>query len=745
VHFEPEITQKSVPGFWIGKAIAIFQNNSICMRNFLLLICTLLFAPVVYAQNGTELVQVTDLLKIKTVGNITATKDGSRVAFTVTSVEPDAAHKEDYRYVTQVYTVSTAEPYTLVQLTTAKEGASQPAWSPDGSELAFVRAVDGKPQIFLISMEGGEPRQLTKYKYGASNPKWSPDGNKILFSSSIALNDYLKDSLLNASKSVPAWPFEKPGLPNDRLRTNNTKPDPNGTMAEVRAYLDMDANDKKAIVLNKLDFQSETNVSSEMDFNQLLVIDAEKGGEPTLLTKGFYSFNNAVFTPDGKQLIISGDMDSTEHPDRSLESEIYVADADGQHLKKLYGQAGLSYTNASLSPSGKWLVFQVGSTTSVSIPALNIVPFRGSTEDIMTIPFDRNRGNFIWENDDYFYFTSPSNGGVTLNRVNTNTKKVETLSKFDAGITSYDIAGDKIVFSKTQVSNPSELFLADANMEGERQLSNFNDWVKTRKLSFPQKATFVNEKGMTVEYWVMKPVNYQQGKKYPLLLEIHGGPASMWGPGEASMWHEYQYFCSKGYGVVYSNPRGSGGYGTEFLRGNIADWGTGPASDVLTSLDKAVAQGWADTSRLLITGGSYAGYLTAWIISHDKRFKAACSQRGVYDLATFFGEGNAWRLVPAYFGGYPWDAQVKALLQRESPITYVQNITTPYIIFHGGNDRRTGFVQGEMMYRSLKVLGRPVEYVVHPNATHEITRSGDNRQRIDQMLRTWEFFERWMK
>ena len=182
------------------------------------------------------------------------------------------------------------------------------------------------------------------------------------------------------------------------------------------------------------------------------------------------------------------------------------------------------------------------------------------------------------------------------------------------------------------------------------------------------------------------------------------------------------------------------------MRANMNDWGKGPTSDVLTVLDRTIAdEAWADTSRLLVTGGSYAGYLVAWIIAHDDRFKAACSQRGVYDLATFFGEGNAWRLVPSYFGGYPWDSTTKATLERESPINYVQNITTPYIIFHGDNDRRTGFVQSEMMYRSLKVLGRPVEYVRHPGGTHELTRSGNNRQRIDQMLRTYEFFERWIK
>ena len=227
-------------------------------------------------------------------------------------------------------------------------------------------------------------------------------------------------------------------------------------------------------------------------------------------------------------------------------------------------------------------------------------------------------------------------------------------------------------------------------------------------------------------------------------MEIHGGPAAMWGPGESSMWHEFQFFCSRGYGVVYCNPRGSGGYGVDFLKGNIADWGKGPTSDVLTALDKTVAEGWTDTSKLIVTGGSYAGYLVAWIVGHDQRFKAACSQRGVYDLSTFFGEGNAWRLVPNYFGGYPWQKSVKQLLDEESPISYVQNITTPYIIFHGENDLRTGVIQGEMLYKSLKVLGRQVEYVRHPGATHEITRSGNNRQRIDQLLRTYEFFERFI-
>jgi dipeptidyl aminopeptidase/acylaminoacyl peptidase len=706
------------------------------------LICT----QMAVAQNGTEPVLVTDLLKIRTVGNVTMTKDGSRAAFTVTSIEPDEVNKQDYKYLTQIYSISTSGSELPLQLTTSKEGASQPSWSPDGTRLAFVRAVEGKAQIFVLSLKGGEPVQITKYKYGASNPKWSPDSKKILFSSSIPLQDLVKDSVLNSTRSLPQWPAEKPGFDkNEQLQANKAKSNPDGNPAEVRAYLEKNVTDKKAIVLNKLNFQNEMNISAEMNFNQFFLIDANPGSEPVLLTKVFNRYNTADFLPDGKQIIISGDVDSLETPDRSLENEIFIADVNGKSHRMLLGGKGKNYNSATVSSTGKWIAFLYDTTSFLSIPKLGVMPLSGSAKDIITIPFDRNKINLTWSADDkYLYFTSPSNGGFPLYRVTLATRKVDALSGFEGGITSFAIGTNKVLFSRTQVTNPSELYMTDAALKNEKQLSDFNGWVKTKKLSLPEKKTFTNDKGLTIEYWVMKPAQYKEGEKYPLLLEIHGGPTAMWGPGESSMWHEYQYFCSKGYGVVYSNPRGSGGYGVDFMKSNVKDWGAGPASDVLTALDKTVAEGWADANKLLITGGSYAGYLTAWIISHDNRFKAACSQRGVYDLPTFFGEGNAWRLVPEYFGGYPWEPEAKKVLVRESPITYVHNITTPYIIFHGANDRRTGVVQGEMMFRSLKILKRPVEYVVHPGATHEITRSGDNRQRIDQMLRTYEFFERWI-
>ena len=716
------------------------------MKKILLVYSVFFLATHSFSQTR-EPVKVTDMLKIRSISGISLSNDGSKAVFTVTAIEPDGESKWENKYVNQVWMINTDGASSPKQLT-GKEGSSQATWSPDGRRIAFVRLADGKPQIFLLSLDGGEAIQLTKFRYGAGTPTWSPDGKQLIFSSNIPLQDLIKDSLLNPSHSVPSWSYEKPGFDkNGYLKNTGAKADPDGNMDEIRAYLESDASDNKVKVVDKLNFQDEMGVSTDMGFNHFFLINVDAPSNPVELTKGFFRFNSADFAPDGRQIVLSGDVDSVQHPDRSLESEIFIVNADGSGLKRILGEKDMVYNSPQISPSGKWLAFQYGKTSFVTVPALAIIPLNGSLKDKIDIPFDRNKGSLVWSKDEkYIYFFAQSNGGQPLYRADIATKKVEQLSDYNSGITSFDVVNDKMICVKTEVSDPSEIYIADADAKNSKRVSDFNfSWVQTKQISFPEKRTYTNNKGMTVEYWIMKPANYEAGKKYPLLLEIHGGPAAMWGPGETTMWHEYQFFCGKGYGVVYCNPRGSGGYGLDFLRANINDWGTGPTSDVLTALDKTVAtESWVDTSRLVVTGGSYAGYLVAWIIAHDHRFKAACSQRGVYDLATFFGEGNAWRLVPNYFGGYPWEATTKATLQRESPINYVQNITTPYIIFHGENDRRTGTTQGEMLYRSLKVLGRPVEYVRHPGATHEITRSGNNRQRIDQMLRTYEFFERYI-
>lgn len=371
------------------------------------------------AQKGNELIKVTDMLKIKTVAAVTTSKDGSKAAFTVTTIEPDES-KIDYRFVTQIYIINTDGGSSPKQITFSKDGSSQPSWSPNGSQLAFVRAVDTKPQIFILPMDGGEAYQLTKNKYGATNPKWSPDGKQILFSSSITLTDLLKDSILNPTRLIPLWSAEKPGFnKNEHLKFTTAKPNPDGNMEEVRAYLAKNEIDKKAKVLTKLNFQDELNVSAETNFTQYFITDVKDSAKPKLITKGFYRFNNADFTPDGKKILFSGFVDSLQSPDRALENQVLIANADGNNLKLLLGNKNISYSNAKLSPSGNWLAFTYGSTGFVEVPQLALMNMNGSSKEIITIPFDRNKGGITWSNDEkYIYFTAQSNGGQPLHRVN---------------------------------------------------------------------------------------------------------------------------------------------------------------------------------------------------------------------------------------------------------------------------------------------------------------------------------------
>ena len=242
-------------------------------RKFPLSFIACMMVVISFAQEAKEAIKVTDMLKIKAISNIVLTMDGSKAAFIVNEIEPDGDSKWDYKYVNHIYLVPTDGSAAPKELT-VKESASQPAWSPDGKKLAFVRAAEGKAQIFLLSLDGGEPIQFTHFKYGASSPKWSPDGKKIMFASNIGLYDLIKDSLLNPDHQVPSWSFEKPGLDNKKaLAPNKAEPNPDGNLDQIRAYLEKDVADKKAKVINKLNFQDEMGVNPDISFNHFFVQD----------------------------------------------------------------------------------------------------------------------------------------------------------------------------------------------------------------------------------------------------------------------------------------------------------------------------------------------------------------------------------------------------------------------------------------------------------------------------------------
>lgn len=738
----------------------------------LLIVCALVAVPVaaVGAADAAakSLITATDLLKLKQLEAPALSPDGKWVVYVVRSIEPKPDAKDDWAYHTNLWLAATDGSAPPRQLTRGTN-ATAPAWSPQGDRIAFVRSGGDKekPQIHLLPLAGGEAAPITKVETGAAAPRWSPDGTRILFTSALnfaqaraALEKAGQDAKpawaverpARAVNDVGNWGLKKPAAKNaakgaDAAKEKTPKASPDGSLQERREWLAKNEADGNPRPLARLNFLSEFDINPEMTFTHVFVQEARDGAEAKDLTPGYLSYNGAEWMTDGQSIVCASQTDPREHPDRSLTASLHLIDAAGAGVREFLSLPGHSVVAPQPSPDGKWVAFTVtrGQLFSYEQAAVGVVPATGGEPRLLTRNHDRNAGNLQWSaNSRSIYFTAPDAGRFPLFRIGLDPSAPDCLTWQNGwGIRDYALGADVLVQIVTHPGNPAELHLAHPSGKVSKPVSTHNAaWIEDRRLSAIEEHRFTNEKGLAVQYWTMPPTAPEAGKKYPLLLQIHGGPASMWGPGEESMWFEFQYFAARGFAIVFANPRGSGGYGRDFQAANYRDWGKGPGDDVLRAASEAARQPFVDADRQVITGGSYGGYLTAWIIGHDQRFKAAVAQRGVYDLLTFFGEGNAWRLVPLAWGGYPWEPGIRDILIEQSPLTYVADIRTPLLIQHGDNDRRTGFVQSEMLFKSLKVMGREVESVRYPRATHEMSRSGEPKQRLDSLVRYEEFFRR---
>jgi len=716
--------------------------------------------------SNPSLITASDLLNIKQLESPALSPDGRWVVYVVRSIEPKPEAKDDWIYQTQLWLAATDGRTAPRQLTFGTARNSSPVWSPTGEQIAFVRSVEKeKPQIHLLPLAGGEARPLTRLDTGATIPRWSPDGKRILFTSSLTYAQVRAALEKKSAVAGPSWSNEKPRRkPDDTANwglKDAKKPDlstagpakaeakPDGTLQEIRDWLAKNEAEGNPRVTNRLNFLAEGDLALEPEFNQFYRVATQEGAEPEAITLGYEGYTDAAWLADGRSLVCVGPRDRKAHPDRDRLSSLYTIDVATGAARVLLEEPGCNYSAPVASPEGKWIAYAVrpGGELSFEQARVAILPAAGGTPKELTPNLDRAAGSLKWSPDGKFiYFTAPDRGRFPLFRVAPDGTDPETLTgQIDWGIRDYDVRGGALAQIVTHPGNPAELYHGTPEGKGLRPLTTHNStWLQERRLSAYEPHRLVNADGITVDYWTLKPANFDPAKKYPLLVQIHGGPTAMWGPGEATMWHEFQFYAARGYAIVFANPRGSGGYGRDFQRANFKDWGTGPASDVLAAATFAAKEPYIDPSRQVVTGGSYGGYLTAWIIGHDHRFKAAIAQRGVYDLATFYGEGNAWFLVPLYWGGYPWQAEIRALLNRDSPLSYVADIKTPLLIQHGDVDFRTGVIQSQILYKSLKQLGREVEYVRYPRATHELSRSGEPGQRLDTLVRYEEFFRRYV-
>lgn len=714
------------------------------MRTLKVFIPLLLVAFVSYAQTKTP-ITAGDLMKIVTTNQIEIAPNGTQAVLVVN--RKAIRNEADYYYTRHLYLLDLTGKDEPRQLTFGDRTDGAPQWSPDGKQIAFVRTEGDKSQIWLMPLGGGEARAITKAEFGATNPRFSPDGKKILYTSSIPYY---------AIEGDLPWSYERPGRkPGDEPNWKKLKPEerknikasPDGSLDEVRAWLSRNTLDNNPRVLTRQQLQAELNLQPEMDFSHLFVQPLGTDEKPIQLTRGFQDFEGADWSPDGKRIVCHSRVYKVT-PDDEQDTDLWVIDPETKTAREFLTWPGHSLSNPQFSPDGTQILFyaEVLANRHATQTQLAVVGATGGSPVSLTTALDRDAGGSAWSADSKtIFFTAQTEGDIPLFSVPAKGGNISKIMGNDNGINDFDVVGDKIVYALTETRNPWEVYLHNIRDKSNRQLTRLNEeWISSKIVSVPKEYWLTRPDGLKVQYWVLEPVGRQNEKSYPTILNIHGGPTAMWGPGIFSMWHEYQVENSWGYGVVYCNPRGSGGYGDRFKKGNYKDWGTGPAADILASLDEAMKQhSWINKDNLFVEGGSYAGYMVAWIVSHDNRFKAANAQRGVYDLTTFMGEGNAWRLVPTNFGGYPWDPATKKLLDESSPLTYVDKINTPLLIIHADQDLRTGVIQSEMLYKSLKILNKPVEYVRYPKEGHELTRSGNPGRMMDHLLRVIEFFERY--
>ncbi|MBM7693429.1 dipeptidyl aminopeptidase/acylaminoacyl peptidase [Peribacillus deserti] len=646
-----------------------------------------------------------DLYQLYSVTDPQLSPCGEKAAFVKTIADLDN-HYTSNIYLLDLNTRSTS------QWTFGKHKNHSPRWSPDGEKLAFLSNRSGETQIYLISKNGGEAECLTELNNGAGSIVWSPCSSKILFSSGV----------------TPGEPY----LIDPKNKEKDVKP-------------------SKAAIFNKVRYKSDSSGYLKDTYQQLFILDIETKAL-NQVSEGDWDCSPSDWSPDGTAIVYSASED--EDRDYAIISDVYMLNLSNNEKTKLTGGSGY-YSDAHWSPDGRYLslIGHEKEYKGASLPKIWLYDTQYGELSCLTSEWDAYIGDIAigdfhaggsdsgitWTSDSLgFYFIMSDHGstGVYYGTVEgaMYPSRLEPEHIYGLSINPHT---HQAVVAISHPANPGDLYSLNLTNGTLQQMTNVNQsYLNDIELTPAEPFSWKAPDGKDLHGWIIKPLKFKQDQKYPLILEIHGGPHAMYAN---TYYHEFQTLSAQGFTVLYTNPRGSHGYGQEFVNAVRGDYGGDDYKDIMSAVDHALASySYIDETRLGVTGGSYGGFMTNWIIGRTNRFKAAVTQRCISNWLSFYGVSD----IGYYFTEWELKGNVienPEMLWNHSPLKYVSQVETPLLLLHGEKDYRCPIEQAEQFFVALKRQRKEAVLVSYPGENHEITRSGKPFARINhtEQIRDW--------